>query len=47
MEVIALILRERFLLMENSPAGKKQLLSEQSKWDLFVQAVAGIMRPAD
>jgi PadR family transcriptional regulator, regulatory protein PadR len=30
-----------------TPAGKKQLLSEQSKWDLFVQAVAGIMRPAD
>ena len=28
-------------------AGKKQLLSEQSKWDLFVQAVAGIMRPAE
>src|SRR5215831_3410759 len=27
--------------------GKKQLLSEKSKWDLFVQAVAGIMRPAD
>ena len=28
-------------------AGKKQLLSEQSKWDLFVQAVAGVMRPAE
>jgi PadR family transcriptional regulator PadR len=30
-----------------TPAGKKQLLSEQSKWDLFVQAVAGVMRPAE
>ena len=30
-----------------TPAGKKQLLSEQSRWDLFVQAVAGIMRPAE
>jgi len=28
-------------------AGKKQLLHEQSKWDLFVQAVAGIMKPAE
>ena len=28
-------------------AGKKQLLSEQSKWELFVQAVSGVMRPAE
>lgn len=30
-----------------TPVGKKQLASEQSRWDLFVQAVAGIMRPAE
>jgi len=27
-------------------AGKKQLLAEQSKWDLFVKAIAGVMKPA-
>jgi PadR family transcriptional regulator PadR len=27
-------------------AGKKQLLTEQSKWDLFVKAIAGVMKPA-
>ena len=26
--------------------GKKQLLAEQSKWDLFVKAIAGVMKPA-
>jgi transcriptional regulator len=26
-------------------AGKKQLLAERSKWDLFVKAVAGVMKP--
>ena len=30
-----------------TPAGKRRLVSEQSKWDLFVQAVAGIMTPAE
>ena len=28
-------------------AGRKQLSSEQSKWDQFVQAVAGVMNPAE
>ena len=27
-------------------AGKKQLLAEQSKWDLFVRAITGVMKPA-
>lgn len=26
-------------------AGKKQLVAEQSKWELLVKAVAGVMRP--
>jgi PadR family transcriptional regulator, regulatory protein PadR len=25
--------------------GKKQLLAEQSKWDLLVKAIAGVMKP--
>jgi PadR family transcriptional regulator len=28
-------------------AGKKQLLAEQSRWEMFVQAVAGVMKPAE
>ncbi|MGH9719863.1 MAG: PadR family transcriptional regulator [Bryobacteraceae bacterium] len=28
-----------------TPAGKRQLLSEQSKWDLMVRAIAGVMKP--
>lgn len=28
-------------------AGKKQLLAEQSKWDLMTKAIAGVMNPAD
>ena len=28
-------------------AGKKQLLAEQSKWETFVQAVAGVMKPVE
>ncbi len=27
-------------------AGKKQLVAEQSKWELFVKAIAGVMKPA-
>ena len=27
-------------------AGKKQLLAAQSKWGLFVKAIAGVMNPA-
>jgi len=27
-------------------AGKKQLIAERSKWARFVQAIAGVMRPA-
>ena len=27
-------------------AGKKQLLSEESKWKRLVQAIAGVMKPA-
>src|SRR5262245_1054221 len=29
-----------------TPAGKKQLLAEQSKWDLMVKAISGVMKPA-
>lgn len=29
-----------------TPAGKKQLAGERSKWDLFVRTVGQIMRPA-
>ena len=28
-------------------AGKKQLLTEQSKWKLFVKAITAAMKPAD
>src|SRR4030095_10271171 len=27
-------------------AGKKQLLAEQSKWELLVKAITGVMKPA-
>jgi hypothetical protein len=27
-------------------AGKKQLISEQSKWELLVKAIGGVMNPA-
>jgi PadR family transcriptional regulator PadR len=27
-------------------SGTKQLLAERSKWDLFVKAIAGVMKPA-
>jgi len=29
-----------------TPAGKKQLASEYSKWQLFVSAMAGVLSPA-
>ena len=29
-----------------TPSGKQQLLAKQSYWDLLVQAVAGVMKPA-
>ncbi len=29
-----------------TPAGKKQLAAEQSKWDVLVRTIAQIMRPA-
>jgi PadR family transcriptional regulator PadR len=29
-----------------TPAGKKQLLAQQSRWDLLVKAIAGVMKPA-
>jgi PadR family transcriptional regulator, regulatory protein PadR len=29
-----------------TPKGKKQLAAEQSKWELLVQAIAGVLRPA-
>lgn len=29
-----------------TPAGKKQLVAEQSKWDLLVKAITGVMKPA-
>jgi transcriptional regulator len=29
-----------------TPAGKKQLLAEQSRWQQIVNAIAGIMHPA-
>ena len=27
-------------------AGKKQLLAERSRWETFVQAIAGVLKPA-
>ena len=30
-----------------TPAGKKQLASEQSKWALFVTAMSGVLNPAE
>jgi PadR family transcriptional regulator len=30
-----------------TPAGKKQLASEHSKWQLFVTAISGVLNPAD
>ncbi|HEX9945819.1 MAG TPA: PadR family transcriptional regulator [Thermoanaerobaculia bacterium] len=29
-----------------TPAGKKQLLAERSKWDSLVKAIAGVLNPA-
>ncbi len=29
-----------------TPAGKRQLLTKQSRWALMVQAIAGVMKPA-
>ena len=29
-----------------TPAGKKQLVAEQSRWDLLVKAITGVMKPA-
>ena len=29
-----------------TPAGKKQLVAEQTRWDLLVKAIGGIMKPA-
>jgi PadR family transcriptional regulator len=29
-----------------TPAGRKQLLAEQSKWELLVKAITGVMKPA-
>ena len=37
---------QRAKYYELTRTGKKQLLAEQSKWDLFVKAIAGVMRPA-
>ena len=30
-----------------TPAGKKQLASEQSKWQLLVTAIAGVLEPVE
>jgi transcriptional regulator len=30
-----------------TPAGKKQLASEHSKWQLFVTAMSGVLNPTD
>src|SRR5215469_9968821 len=27
-----------------TPAGRKQLLAEQSRWEMFVKAIAGVMK---
>ena len=37
--------RARFYKL--TPKGKKHLLSESSRWDALVQAVARVMKPAD
>ena len=30
-----------------TPAGKKQLADERSRWELLVQAIAGVLKPAN
>lgn len=38
--------KQRAKYYKLTAAGKKQLVSEQSKWEQLVQAIAGVMRPA-
>jgi transcriptional regulator len=38
--------KQRAKYYKLTAAGKKQLLSEQSKWEQLVQAIAGVMKPA-
>ena len=38
--------KQRAKYYKLTAAGKKQLVSEQSKWEQLVQAIAGVMKPA-
>ena len=38
--------KQRAKYYKLTAAGKKQLISEQSKWEQLVQAIAGVMKPA-
>ena len=38
--------KQRAKYYKLTAAGKKQLLSEQSKWEQLVRAISGVMKPA-
>lgn len=38
--------KQRAKYYKLTATGRKQLLNEQSKWDMLVQAIAGVMKPA-
>jgi PadR family transcriptional regulator PadR len=38
---------QRAKFYQLTPAGKKQLAAEESKWNLFVQTVARVLRPRE
>lgn len=39
--------KQRAKFYRLTTAGRKHLLSEQSRWDEFVKAVSGVMKPAE
>jgi DNA-binding PadR family transcriptional regulator len=39
--------KQRAKFYRLTAAGKKQLSAEQSKWELVVKAITGVMRPAN
>ncbi len=39
--------RKRARFYKITPTGRKQLASEQSKWDAFVRAMAFVLKPGD
>ena len=39
--------KQRAKFYRLTPAGRKHLVNEQSRWDEFVKAVGGVMKPAE